>query len=367
MSANAAVTGRRGAYIPSLDGWRTIAILWVMLSHNAVFHLGPISDIWVQQRGSRGVDLFFALSGILICGRLLQEEKRSGAISLKSFYVRRLFRIQPAALLFLAVLSVLLLTGVIYRLDVYRGSPWLTQLSALLMMRNLWPKTFLFENSHFWSLSVEEHFYIFLPAFLIVCKRYRLTVMGVLLVVALIWRIIYFMKPRGAEVFNRTDLCCGTILLGCVFALALAKANVRDFAVAYVQPWLALLYAAGALVLVEIHHSRADYALLISIYPLLITATMLHAGSWTTRLLEWAPMRFVGRISYSLYLWQELFFDPYDPAPAGSFRTHVVWCWIAAFACAIASYFLVETPLIRWGHKIARGFDVDAPAKKIAA
>jgi peptidoglycan/LPS O-acetylase OafA/YrhL len=86
---------------------------------------------------------------------------------------------------------------------------------------------------------------------------------------------------------------------------------------------------------------------------------MLHPDSLTSRFLEFAPIRFVGRISYSLYLWQELFFNPFHVPAPGSFRSHTLLCWGATFGCAIASYYWIETPLIRYGHRIARKFDLE--------
>lgn len=172
-SARAERNGK-GVYLPSLDGWRAIAIIAVILFHCRLLQWGMISDAWPHALGGRGVDLFFALSGFLICGRLLREEAQNGGISMRSFYTRRIFRIQPAALTYLAVLSILILSGVVYKLDRYSVSPWPHVAACVLMVRNIVPKTFFFETAHFWSLSVEEQFYIFLPTFLVLCKRYRL-------------------------------------------------------------------------------------------------------------------------------------------------------------------------------------------------
>jgi peptidoglycan/LPS O-acetylase OafA/YrhL len=357
QSARAEGKGK-GVYLPSLDGWRAIAIIAVILFHCRLLHWGVISDAWPHALGGRGVDLFFALSGFLICGRLLREEAQNGAISMRSFYTRRIFRIQPAALTYLAVLSILILSGVVYKLDRYSVSPWPSVAACVLMVRNIVPKTFFFETAHFWSLSVEEQFYIFLPTFLVLCKRYRLAALAGLFIAVNIWRVVYLSGAlRPPEVFHRTDLVCGAILLGSVFALALARPGIRALAESYLRPWVAIAYGISVFVVTEIHHSRTEYVLITLVYPLLIAATTLHPKSWTTRFLELAPLRFVGRISYSLYLWQEIFFDPFAPAPPHSFRSQVLLCWIATFGCAIASYYLIEMPLIRYGHKLARKFD----------
>lgn len=352
----AAASRKHEKYLPSLDGWRAVAILWVLFGHSQPFTLGGFSDQWIQANAGRGVDLFFALSGLLICARLLDEEQRFGSISLRSFYTRRLFRIQPAALVYLGVISVLILGGWIH-------SAWSPVVGAALMIRDLVPRTVHnWETAHFWSLAVEEHFYLIFPGFLVLCRRYRMGILSMLVVVLEIWRNFVLHTPRlqgfCMVIYLRTDMVASGILLGCVFAIALRRREMRKFAEMYLQPWVAVLYTAAVFTRLAVHHSRTDHALLITVYPVLLTATILHRASWTTRFLELAPLRFVGRISYSLYLWQMLFLDPLvTPAP-GSFRSHIVLCWCAALGCAITSYYLIETPMIRRGHKIARRFDL---------
>jgi peptidoglycan/LPS O-acetylase OafA/YrhL len=356
LESSPAKHGERSRYLPSLDGWRAIAILWVLDGHTRPWTLGGFSDDWIRLTGGRGVELFFALSGLLICARLLDEEERFGAISLRSFYTRRLFRIQPAALTYLAVISILIVFGKI-------RSAWSPVVGAALMIRDFVPRfAHNWETAHFWSLAVEEHFYLLFPGFLVLCRRHRLVVTSVMVVAFEFWRNFVLHTPR-LEGFSmviqlRTDMVAGGILLGCVFAIALRRARLRALAESYLHPWVALAYTAAVCVRLALHHSRTDQALILTVYPILLTATILHPRSWTTRILELPPLRFIGRISYSLYLWQMLFLDPLIVPAAGSFRSHILWCWCAAFACAIASYYLIETPLIRHGHRIARRFDL---------
>ncbi len=347
---------KRSGYIPTLDGWRAIAIVWVVESHNQLLTVGGISNQWIRFNGAIGVQLFFALSGMLICGRLLDEEQRFGGISLRSFYTRRLFRIQPAALTYLAFVCVLMLIGWIRPV-------WSAVAGATLMVRDVWPwNAPNWQTAHFWSLAVEEHFYLLFPGFLVLCRRYRVALTSAMVVVLEFWRIYVLHTTRlqkyAMELYLRSDMVTGGILLGCVFALALRRIRIRMLAERYLYPWVALLYTAAVFARVILHHSRSDHALVITVYPILITATMLHPQSLTSRLLELAPLRFVGRISYSLYLWQMLFFQPMVVPRPGSFHSHAVLCWCASFACAIASYYLIETPLVRRGHTIARRFDL---------
>lgn len=348
---------KRSGYLPTLDGWRTVAILWVLMGHSQVWRHGWFSNEWFFATGGRGVQLFFALSGFLICNRLLLEEQRFGGISLRSFYTRRFFRIQPAALAYLSVISILMLSGKIPQV-------WSAIAGSALMIRSFLPRRAInWETSHFWSLAVEEQFYLFLPGFLVLCRRYRLALISSLVVIFEVWRVFVMETPRlqgfSPLIYLRTDTVIGEIFLGCAFALALKCEKVQEFAKTFLYPWVTLLFTAAVYARIEFHHSRSDHALGITVYPLLLVSTMLHPESLTSRFLELAPIRFVGRISYSLYLWQELFFNPFHVPAPGSFRSHTLLCWGATFGCAIASYYWIETPLIRYGHRLARRFDLE--------
>ncbi len=348
---------RSQGYIPTLDGWRAVAILAVIFNHAQVLSFGPFSTRLVHDFGDHGVSLFFALSGFLICTRLLREEDAFGSISLRSFYTRRLFRIQPAALVYLLTVAVL---GAVGLLSTYnRGI-----IGALLMIRNFWPTSShagFWQTVHFWSLSVEEQFYLVLPGFLVLCPRRRLTILSFTVVALELWHMVVRQHPPlasfGFLIFLRTDIVINGILLGSVFALALRKRSVRSFVQRFLHPWTALLYVALVCVVLGRHPALFGFAPFTTLYPLVIVATVYHANSLVGRLLESAPLRFVGRISYSLYLWQQLFFYPFAAPVPGSFRSHQVLCFAATFACAVASYSLVETPLIRLGHRLARRFD----------
>jgi peptidoglycan/LPS O-acetylase OafA/YrhL len=350
---------KKSGYIPTLDGWRTVAILWVMEGHSQLWNIGWFSNQWLRDTRYCGVQLFFALSGFLICSRLLREESRFGSISLKSFYTRRLFRIQPAAMTYLFVIVLLTLAGVI---PVF----WSGIAGAALMIRNIWPTKLVhgyWYTAHFWSLAVEEHFYLLLPGFLVAFRRHRLAILSVVAVVLEIWRRVVMATPQlqhGLEwqVAQRTDVVLGGILLGSVFSIALTHERLMKLAKSFLQPWAALLYSGIVFLELHRHHSATAQSIIITVYPFLIVATALHPETLLGRFLELGPIRFIGRISYSLYLWQELFIDGDGPIAPHSFHSHTFLCWCATFACAIASYYLIETPLIRRGHRIAKRFDL---------
>ncbi|MGC1297760.1 MAG: acyltransferase, partial [Alloacidobacterium sp.] len=185
--AQAVYPGKLG-YIPTLDGWRAVAILLVMLHHDRLHHFLGTAGIWLQKYGSRGVDLFFALSGLLICTRLLEEEQLTGTIRLKNFYLRRLFRIQPAVLVYLATICLLMLAGALQH-------AWGGILFGLLLVRNYFPLHLVtrdYYTGHIWSLSVEEHFYLFLPFFLRRVRNHRATILLSCVVLLSLWRHFVF-------------------------------------------------------------------------------------------------------------------------------------------------------------------------------
>ena len=346
---------RRSGYIPTLDGWRAVAIIWVIEGHSRAWSYGWVSNHWIRATGYRGVQLFFSLSGFLICTRLLREEKRNGAISLRSFYTRRLSRIQPAAMTYLFVVALLGMAGVI-------PCFWRGIAGASLMVRNLWPTSLApgyWYTAHFWSLAVEEHFYLLLPGLLVLVRRRRLLMLSALALALEIWQMVVFRVPilhegRSWQVAQRTDVVLGGILLGSVFAVALTYPRWMLFAKTYLRSWVAVLIAAVLFFELQRHHSSEVQSTIILVYPILIVATVLHADSWLGRLLELAPVRYVGRISYSLYLWQQLFFNEEEALNPHSFHSHTLLCWVGTVSCAVASYYFVETPMIRWGHRVAR-------------
>jgi peptidoglycan/LPS O-acetylase OafA/YrhL len=313
----------------------------------------------IHQFGDLGVDLFFAISGVLICSRLLEEERVTGAISLKGFYIRRVFRICPPAWLYLVVY---LLLSLFHLLPVDVGGV----LASFLMVRNFWvgvagdvPRTWY--TIHFWSLSVEEHFYLLLPSLLIFVKRRRALLLAVLSAFVMIWVLLvtHYTALQGQGIVLRTDMRIHALLIPAMFAVLLTRQSVRALVVRWLHPWVAiLLFAVAFIFFTQTHVHLLSLATMFVIpvgFPLLVISTMLHPKSIGCRILEWWPLRFVGHISYSLYLWQQMFFAG-GRAPA-SWPLSVLQVfplnYLAAFACATASYYLIEKPLIRVGHRLA--------------
>lgn len=352
-------------YLPTLDGWRALAILCVMVAHGRGFLPSPVLRHAFELAGQRSVELFFALSGLLISGLLLREEKRTGGISLRGFYLRRLFRIQPAALTYLFFIAIAGVVGIVPQF-------WPGILGSALMVRNFWPKNVgsgYWFTSHFWTLSVEEHFYLFLPTFLVIFRRRRLLLLLGMFVLQACW-IIYVMRHPVLQQFGqnyplRTDIRFGPILLGCIAAFLLNLPEWKERVTRLLPPWAAVLYSVLVFWRLEVHHSTYDGILLSTVYPLLLVSTLLHPRSFFGRFLEWSPLRFIGRISFSLYLWQQFFFILDSQPLPGQFRSHWVLCGVLTFVCATVSYYCVEQPMMGIGHRV--GARYRRPARVEAA
>lgn len=354
IKAKVSSAAPRSGYLPTLDGWRAIAIIAVLFHHGALIRIGAFSLTWPYEFGATGVMVFFAISGVLICTRLLQEESKTGSLHLKGFYIRRVLRIQPAAWIFLLTLLILKLGSVV-------PLSWEGFLSALFLIRNYLPWNTHWSvdwvTLHFWSLSVEEHFYLVLPAFLFFVRRRRATLLFGAALLILLWASIASrFGMLGGQGFHRTDFCLANLLVPAWFAVLLRREQVYRAFEKYLPSSVGLLFAACAFIPVWLGWKHALHGLTDFAPSILVISTMLHPNSLSGRFLEWRPLRFIGRISYGLYIWQELFFTGHfapDLHPFGVF-SRAPMNFVAVFVLATLSYYLVERPCMRLGHRLAR-------------
>jgi peptidoglycan/LPS O-acetylase OafA/YrhL len=318
--------------------------------------------------GLLGVQIFFGLSGLLITSRLIGEELRHDRIDLRAFYVRRFFRILPAASFFLCVVGALSLGGVLH---VSLGR-WLA--SLLFSANYAWAERSWYVG-HFWSLAVEEHFYFVWPAlFLVLGRVTRRTFTAVALAFLLaLWRAMDFkfqITGSSAEVFwGRTDIVGDGLLWGVVMALVLGEARWGE-KLTRTMSKPGVWFFVVALVLVSVWFPAADWKprfLLLTVkalaIPLMIVGTLSRPEGAMGRFLELAPLRWLGRLSYSCYLWQQLFlvFDEFLEPKLG-FLQHAPWNFAAVLVCAALSHYLLEKPLIELGHRLSKRQKRVAPA-----
>jgi peptidoglycan/LPS O-acetylase OafA/YrhL len=345
----ATTSSRPSSYLPTLDGWRAIAILSVMFCHDSVHRIGPINTAWLHEHGNLGVDVFFAISGILICSRLLTEEDSQGFISRRSFYIRRAFRILPPAVFFLATLLAL-------KAAVNLPVQLPEILSSLFFVRNYtssfthFQTIYPYYTSHFWSLAIEEHFYLILPTLLVLTpKKWRASALLTLAIAVSLHRI----TPNSWQSFH-TDIRLDALLVPAALAVFLRITHNRERLAQTLRIWPLLLLAL--LIPATYNLIPRTIGLLIAwLMPLAILGTTLRPQSWFSRLLENPVLRYVGRLSYSLYIWQQLFLISHfgaDTTRLGPLQSSPM-NWLMTFSCALLSYYLIERPMIRLGHRLA--------------
>lgn len=340
------------SYIPTLDGWRGIAIFLVIAAHS--IHMLRNSETAIGLLLARvfshvgyGVDVFFCLSGYLICTLLLKERATSGQIAFGGFYIRRAFRILPPIFAYLLTVVILSRAGILPRLEDSEV------LSVLFFARNYANGTWY--TTHFWSLAVEEHFYFVMPWLLLIRSPRKLlyTLLALIgLCMAIRWiEFSHAMFPANSLQFrteNRFDA------LGWGAVLAVVLHYPRSAALA--ARWLQLRFIGPVFLTVLVLLLSSDWSpyrrtLIAATLPLLIGYTVLNAGRLPGRWLETPALRWLGRLSYSLYIWQNMFLVP-DVRHMPFLQSAPV-AFGAAIGCAILSYYFLERPCIRLGHQLS--------------
>jgi peptidoglycan/LPS O-acetylase OafA/YrhL len=341
-------------YLPTLDGWRAVAIVAVLCCHAG----WPNASL--APYGAMGVSVFFALSGFLITRRLMEERR----IDLAAFYRRRAFRILPPIVVYLALMALLGLGLRLIPMD--PGQLW----ASLFFYRNYLtaPVSQGWYTGHFWSLAVEEHFYLMWPALLLLVglRRARWVAPALALAVA-VWRVadshydwIGQWNPALRGSVARTDYRLDILLFGCALALVWDDARVRAFFQRIGGTALAVS-AVVAAVCCQVWTPPGYLTMAAVLMALLPAATVAKPGSWAGRFLELPLLAWVGRMSYSLYIWQQLFLPP----RAVAMWQRTPWNLAVLFLCAAASYYVVERPAMALGRRSIRGRMSRSPVGRV--
>jgi peptidoglycan/LPS O-acetylase OafA/YrhL len=339
-----------------LDFVRGIAIFAVMGFH---FHTVRTGHAWMsfieyplKSFGHEGVNLFFTLSGFLVGGLLLRQYAQTGHIGARRFIVRRIFKIWPAY-------YVLILFHAIAGRHPRDTFLW----QNLTHMQNYFGTSI----AQTWSLAVEEHFYLFLPALLIVLAHFRLRANALIAVMAVLCAAVFgarcFAVLGGDLVgaFNYTQYRMDSLLIGVMLATIYWMKPEIWRSVAAKKRWLfgvvALLVAWIAFATPHIALDESiGYTLQAIGYCALIVLVLEHSGGWRStwvyRALAW-----LGVYSYGIYLWHSLALAPGDylihKASALGVPPLAAWPVVigAQFAIAIVLGYLttraVEFPFLR--------------------
>jgi len=346
-------------YQPALDGLRCAAIVPVITAH---YYHHPSS-------GFLGVDLFFVLSGFLITTLLVEEWIRRGTISLSRFYLRRALRLGPALAVLLLTFTALVVCRALFGYAaapasageslraILFGATYTTNFAVILTHTPL-------DLQPLWSLAVEEQYYIVWPLILltvIAAGGLRWLIPGLMVAVLAVVVIRWQLAPANPGVFDAAAVTrFDSILIGCLAALVRFR-RIR------VPSWSYPLALVGLALIMLSNDSRIFYDGLSDLFCLLaavIVLSVVENRSILQRALSLAPLVFVGRISYALYLWHFAILNWVERSGAFSSTGHytqITLALIISFLVAVVSYRFVERPFLRIKWRISRVASHDAP------
>jgi peptidoglycan/LPS O-acetylase OafA/YrhL len=352
MNGNHSTFSERN-YRPEVDGLRSVAVLPVIAYH-AGFAAIP--------GGFAGVDVFFVISGFLITG-IIAEELEAGRFSLGRFYERRARRILPALFaMMLPTLAIAWLVMVPYQLEDLAQSVVATLLFVSNILFWLEADYFAVEASskpllHTWSLAVEEQFYVVMPLLLAMLYRIdRRVVIPVLVVgaIASFGLALTYGQTAPSATFFLIQFRAWELLVGSLAALWMRLASPAP------NPWYAGIGLVAVATSFFVVTENALWPGPLTLLSVLGTAALLlfvRSDVGVGRLLAWEPIRFVGLISYSLYLWHLpplvfLHIAYFDDIPLWATLSAVAF----AFVMAWVSWRFVERPFRQPGRIALRTF-----------
>ena len=340
--------GNNTGRIPSLDGWRGLSILLVIIGHQIVDGGGNLKSGLIGAILSKwfvwhiyGVQIFFVISGFLITYLLLNEYNTYSAISFKNFYIRRFFRIIPAYCFFLLV--VFSLSG-FFRHEVITAAIWF---KAAFFLINFDFGGGCWTLGHIWSLSVEEQYYLFWP--LIFSKtRLRGYIPLMFVCAAPLFRMINYIRP-GWIGDNSFLVHADAIFWGALFAMFINSPVLPKF---LKYSWLIILMSVVLLVCQKNAVSHTAYLTVpfartfFSMAVIILIYKSLQEGSVLYRIFNNPLLAFVGSISYSLYLWQQLLYP--GSILGESYITRFPINILLMFLLAFISSRVIEKPFLRF-------------------
>jgi peptidoglycan/LPS O-acetylase OafA/YrhL len=344
----AKVTIQKSGYrITQLDGWRGISILFVVVGHlvDRRYSAHPVASSMAGILSIWGVSIFFVISGFIITKLALREYQKTGRFSIRNFYTRRIFRIIPPFFCYLGII----LVASAYSFIVQRYPETLV---AALFACNLPSVQCGWFAGHTWTLAFEEQFYILFPLLFASFWRYAkevfgtlfVTLVGILFVVRLGQFQSWIVVAGFASSFS--FICIGAAAAAYESDLVVVSASRHSSYLSYAAVLVVVLlfFLDNASLFPEgnaIKYVRGPLNILI--FPLCIAwlvASSVHKSNYFTRMLATPVLQFTGLISYSLYLWQQLFTAPLV------FYIHDSIFLVSPlmFGAAAASYYLIERP-----------------------
>ncbi|GAB2694144.1 acyltransferase family protein [Aliiglaciecola aliphaticivorans] len=338
--------------LKGIDGLRAIAVSMVIFSHSiGSFHLnsfGLVGDF--LGNGGLGVRIFFVISGFLITFLLLKENKLFGIIDFNAFFVRRSLRIFPA---FFAYILVVTLFAYYDQINVSKqqilSAATFSWNYGHVWMDDIGPDGWFL--GHFWTLALEEQYYLFLPLTILLFGLARLPyyLLFITVMMPIVRVVSYFLFPESrGQLGMMFHTAIDPILIGTLGAfLFFEKSKILNGFAFKSKPLLICAILILFLISPMLAHNVRGYetVLGITIESLMVLYVIiwlqLNPGTFAVRILESRALVFIGMISYSLYLWQQLFLTELNTVLNG-----VGVNVMAVFFVAVISYYFIEKPFL---------------------
>jgi len=296
----ASATGPQG-YIPEFNSLRAAAAFAVMVCHFGLFNDIPVASYVGARMGYVGVDLFFVMSSFLITGILLHYRSldQPTSVTIRRFYARRALRILP---LYFAALGLALLMH-----ENVREQVWWFVTYTVNIGKAIDPMTNWRPINHFWTLAVEEQYYILWPIVVLLVRRRTLIFLcGLGVAVSLATRCVLVAIGANRDAVTQLTLSClDPLALGAICAILMTIPSPERFERCYRYAlWIGALTTCSLLLFADSTTmdlvSRTSNSVL---FAGLIATVALRSGSTATAFLRYRPITYLGTISYGLYVW----------------------------------------------------------------
>lgn len=307
-----------------------------------------------------GVMIFFVMSGYIITRILRREMEATATIHLPNFYLRRILKIFPNFYLYLLVVLLLALKGILYvpLARILAAATFSYNYSHLLDHPQLSTRDIWFVG-HFWTLCLEEQFYLLWPLVLLKCglQRGRYTALLIVFLCPFVRVLTYFLWPATrVQLGMMLHTAADPLMVGCLVALGEGSPRLENFVRRLSNGRGAAVAALFAFVVSPLFYERFEgayqYSVGLTLEACAIAVLLLYLihypRSLAGQLFNFKPLVTMGLMSYSVYIWQQLFLFPFNRSWMGGYPLNLL---LACGAGALA-YFLIEQPILRLKNRL---------------